>query len=150
MRGEGNDVYDINLLSSNVNVNFLATTVDQFKDIATADEKKYVVRRSKLVNSVYQTQWTGYVTPSSYSDVLYTTPYGVSISANDRIGDLKGFKFLFGANDSGNFAKGNMSQLSIIHVCLQKLGLGFGYRIACNIFAENHTILNDTPLNQTY
>jgi hypothetical protein len=149
MRGDGQDVYNLNILSSNVNVNFLATTVDQFKDIAVSDEKKYIVRRSKLINSVYQTQWTGFVTPSSYSDVLYNPPYAVSISANDRLGDLKGLKFLFGANDSGNFAKGNISQLSIIHICLQKLSMGFGYRIACNIFAENHTTIDDTPLAQT-
>ena len=149
MRGEGHDVYDLNLLSSDVNVNFLAATVDQFKDIAIADDKKYVVVRSKLVNSIFQTQWTGFVTPSSYSDVLYNPPYEVSISANDRLGDLKSLKFLFGANDSGNFVKGNVSQLSIIHICLQKLSMGFGYRVACNIFAENHTTVDSSPLDQT-
>ena len=151
MRGEGDDVYQLSLLSSNVNVNLIDDEVDKFKDIAIADEKKYVVLRSKFDTneSVYVPQWTGYVTPSSYQDVLYSPPYNVSISANDRIGDLKGFKFLFGDNDSGNFVKGNVSQLSIIHICLQKLFLGFGYRIACNIFAEDHITTDATPLDQT-
>ena len=148
-RGQGNDVYELSILSSNVNFNLIAETFDQFKDIALADEKKYVLRNSTSNGVTYDTTWFGYVTPSSYQDVLYDTPYPVSVSANDRLGDLKGFKFLFGSNNSNNFVRGNLSQLSIINICLKKLFLGFGYRIACNIFAENHTTTDATPLDQT-
>jgi len=149
MRGEGDDIYELNLLSSNSNISVLSETLDQFKDIAIADEKKYLVKKYKYNGATYDEKWTGYITPSSYSDVLYSVPYTVNISSNDRIGDLKAFDFVYGNNNVNTPINGNISQLSIIHLCLQKLSMGFGYRIACNIFAENHTTTDATPLEQT-
>ena len=149
MRGEGEDLYELNLLSSNSSINVLSETLDQFKDIAIADEKKYFVKKYKYNGATYDEKWAGYITPSSYSDVLYSVPYSVNISANDRIGDLKAFDFVYGDNNINTPINGNISQLSIIHLCLQKLSMGFDYRIACNIFAENHTTTDATPLEQT-
>ena len=94
LRGEGKDAYENLLLSSNADISLIAESIDQIIEIAKADDKKYIVSFQKFNGVDFDIDWFGYVTPSSYQDVLYSAPYTVNISANDRIGDLKGFKFL--------------------------------------------------------
>jgi hypothetical protein len=149
LRGEGRDVYESNILSSNVKVNLISETLDQFKPLAFADEKEYVIIRSKFNGVTYDLSWYGYMTPSSYQDVLYQVPYSVNISGNDRLADLSKYDFSL-VKDFPEVITGNYSQLGLLQICLSKLLLDFGYRIACNIFSEGHTTTNMSPLEQTY
>ncbi len=149
MRAEGSDIYEANVISSNVSVNLVSETFNRFIDIASSDETKYIIKRSKFNGVTYDLDWMGYATPSSYQDVLFDLPYMVSVSGNDRLADLNKFKFSY-VGDITSKVSGNFSQLELIGFCLNKLKLSFSYRIACNIFAENHTVTDMSPLEQTF
>lgn len=149
LRGEGRDVYESTIVSSNVTVNLISTYLDQFKSLAFADEKEYIIIRSKFNGVTYDLSWYGYMTPSSYQDVLYQSPYSVNISGNDRLGDLNKFDFSL-VTGFPEIVTGHYTQLGLLQICLNKLVLNFGYRIACNIFSEGHTTTNMSPLEQTY
>lgn len=151
-RGEGGTVYEQNIISSNASLSLISTYFDQFKEIANADEKKYVLLRERYNSntSLYDPVWLGYVLPSSYSDVLYSSPYVVNISANDRLADLKSFEFVYGDNGSDNYVNGTLSHLFILNLCLDKLKLGFNFRVAVNLFETNQDNTNNSPLGQTF
>lgn len=151
-RGEGGTVYGQNIISSNVSLSLISTYFNQYKSIVDADEKKFVILLEKYNTntSLYEQDWLGYVSPSSYTDVLYQAPYEVSITANDRLADLKSYDFVYGDNGSDNFINGNLSHLFIINLCLDKLKLGFNFRVAVNLFASGQDDTSNSPLSQTY
>ena len=146
-RIEGSSFIDMDILYTTANINFVLQTENQFRDIVTGDDKKYIVLRSKYNGSTYDIQWKGFVNPESYQDVLFREPYYVSIVASDRLGDLKYIDFYDG-NDQ--LITGSYSQLSVLNICLNKIELNRGYRIACNIFSVGHTTSGRSPLDQTY
>ena len=142
MRGEGQDIYQQKVISSNASINLiLEEDIDQFNDIVQADDTKYGVIREKFNGLTYDLMWKGFVNPSSYRDVLYHPPFSASVYATDRLASLNSILL-----DNG---KGLMSQMFVLHLCLSRLNLGLGYRIACNIFEKNHTT-DISPLDQTY
>jgi hypothetical protein len=97
-------------------------------------------------------QWSGYILPRSYTKEVKSLPYTTSLTATDGLADLKNLDFhteqdwLYGYKTS---IRGRISQLDAFRICLSKLKINQGFRIACNIFDTSHITTNNSPLNQT-
>ena len=151
IRGEGNDIYENTILAGTASLNILSSSYMQYSDIALGDDEKYKVVRSKQNGGSWDLIWQGFITTEAFSETLYSAPYITNIQAYDRLGDLKNLDFKIG--ESGIFdlgmISGDITQLQALTICLDKLNLKQGYRIACNIFDTTQTTTNNTPLNQT-
>ena len=149
-RGESKEYFNTFVLPSNVSLKLEATQESQFKDLLYADEKQFTLKKYYEGDLV----WQGYFNPSSYSDVLYSLPYSVNLVFSDRLADLKDYDFTYtdeyNTETGEGLISGNISQIEAIRLCLSKIDLGFGMRIGINLFAEEHNIVNTTPLHQTY
>jgi len=152
-RGEGRDISDVNIVSSQVDVELIATTLDQYIDIANGDDDKYKVITYKKVAETWVETWRGFVNPESFSDAPNGLPYSTFFTATDRVADLKDRKFLYNEEyikDGDNeYVSGDMSQLAVLDLCLNKTKLNQGFRIACNVFDASHSEAA-SPLAQTY
>jgi hypothetical protein len=148
LKGESGDIYMNGIIPSTGNIQLVSTTVDQFADISLGDDYKYLVKRYK----VSTLQWQGYVLPRSYSKEIKSLPYITSLTATDGLADLKSLDFhteqdwLFSFKTS---IRGRITQLDAFRICLSKLKINQGFRIACNIFDTTHTTSNNSPINQT-
>ena len=156
-RGEGGDFYNTQLLPTQANLDLVSDSLFYFVDIAKGDDEKHQVKYYKDVSSAWSLEWQGFISPSTYLEDYGTSPHYTSVTAYDRLGDLKNIKFIGEAseNDDGksdykSLVLGELSDLQVLNFCLTKLNHGFGYRIAINIFESSHSTSNTTPLSQTY
>lgn len=157
-RGESKDVTDLNIVTSQVDVSLIATTLDEYIEIAEADDDKYKVIVYKDVASSWVETWRGFVNPESFADSPNGVPYNTNFTATDRLADLTSREFVFNdeyvkGSDNNQFVTGDMTHLSALKICLDKTKLANGYRIACNIFDAAHDVATAatlTPLVQTY
>lgn len=100
----------------------------------TADNRKHKVNLKK--NGVVI--WSGYVLPEQYQEPYVAPPYDVVVTASDGLGTLKDIDFDL---------TGKSSFLAIIKHCVDKLGLGFGFEVASDLWEVNMDRTN-TGLNQ--
>ena len=155
LRGEGSDIYSQGIIASSASISLNSTSTDQYKDISLGDDYKYKVNRYINTSTL---QWTGYILPRTYQAEIRSLPYTTSFTATDGLGDLKSLDFhteqdwKFGFKTS---IRGRISQLEAFRICLSKLNLDQGFRIACNIFDTTHTSgigtgLGGASYNQNY
>lgn len=154
-RADTRDADNLLIIPTEIEINLIAKSADDFVEISRGDEKTFLAKKYKHDGSDYVLEFTGYVDPSSYSDSVYQVPYYVSILAKDGLGDIGHTDFVYGQYDttlveSSDLVGGDVSQLDAIKVCMDKLSLQNGYRVACNVFAENHDTVDKSPLEQTY
>jgi hypothetical protein len=149
LRGEGGDIHDQGIIASSASISLVSTIVDQYKAISLADDSKFKINRY-INNSTLQ--WSGFILPSTYEIEIRSLPYTTSFTATDGLADLKSLDFHTEQDWDLGFKtsiKGRISQLDAFRICLSKLGLDQGFRIACNIFDTTHTTTNNSPINQT-
>ena len=102
--------------------------------------------------STLRLQWQGYIIPRTYQTEIKSTPYVTSFTATDGIGDLKSLDFHTEQDWREGFktsVRGKITQLDAFRICLSKLKLSQGFRVALNVFDTTHTTANNTPINQT-
>lgn len=149
LRGEGGDIHDQGIISSSASISLVSTIVDQYKAISLADDSKFKINRY-INNSTLQ--WSGYILPRTYEIEIRSLPYTTSFTATDGLADLKNLDFHTEQDwdfDYKTSIRGRISQLDAFRICLSKLKLDQGFRIACNIFDTTHTTTNNSPINQT-
>lgn len=153
-RGQNSDLIELGIIPSEIQFTVDSSTVDQFIDIARADERKYRINEYLYNGTTFDIKWSGFIDPFSYRDQIKTAPYQVSFNANDGLRDLKYKKFL-NYDPKGNeipldaVIKGNITHLTALYKAFNLIGLGLGCRIACNIFELSHTT-GSSSLGQTY
>jgi hypothetical protein len=149
LRGEGGDIHSQGIIASSASISLVSTIVDQYKDISLGDDYKYKINRYINTSTL---QWSGYVLPRTYQKEIKSLNYTTSFTATDGLGDLKSLDFHTEQDwDLGykTSIRGRISQLDAFRICLSKLKLDQGFRIACNIFDATHTTSNNSPINQT-
>lgn len=148
LKGENGDVYNNGIIPSTGNIQLVSTSTDQFADISLGDDYKYLIKRYK----VSTLQWQGYILPRSYTKEVRSLPYTTSLTATDGLRDLNNLDFHTEQDwqfDYKTSIRGRISQLDAFRICLSKLKISQGFRIACNIFDTTHTTTNNSPINQT-
>jgi hypothetical protein len=148
LKGESGDIYNNGIIPSTGNIQLVSTIADQFADISLGDDYKYLVKRYKESTL----QWQGYVLPRSYTKEIRSLPYITTLTATDGLADLKNLDFHTEQDWQFNFKtsiRGRITQLDAFRICLSKLKINQGFRIACNIFDTTHTTTNNSPVNQT-
>lgn len=151
----GQDVYDLTILKSTINVNLIANSISTYQSFATADDERFAcVWSVEDSGPTYNERWRGYLLPETYSQEYGSTPVNVYLSFTDRLADLKNIPYanrdVFNLNVG--FTGGEKSQLDVICFCLKQLNMDMeGIRVAVDWFEENHdTTSTDTPLEQTF
>lgn len=154
LEGQGEDIYDLTILPGSLNLGLIATTLEQYIDLARADDERYGVVWSIDDGGAYNERWRGYLLPESYSQEYGDPPVNVGVTFTDRLGDLKNIPFanrdVYNINEG--YTGGEKSQLGILLFCFRQLNLDMdGLRIVCDWFEENHASTStDTPFEQTY
>lgn len=154
---DGNNPLELSKLSGDINNKF--GVIRETNSIISLISKKSLAyiglfsqtdRKNLSIyeNPVGSEVWRGYITPSQYGEPYKSIPYPVSITSTDGLAILKDEPFV---DISGNNLVGRMSLISILVVCLDKLGLTLGIRSSINKYASGfNTGVNDDPLDQTF
>lgn len=90
----------------------------------------------------------GYLAPEFREEPYLFTPYGVSVTFSDQLGELKNKDF---RDYYGNLIKGDLSMIKIIAEMLKKTNLELPIRCGVNVFEENmDQVATDDPFAQSY
>lgn len=142
--GDVNNKFAV-LRETNAEISIIAETDLQFIGLFSQNDRQYIATYERPVGTEL---WRGFITPSIYTEPFISTPYPVKITATDALITLKDEPFV---DNGGNNLTGRMSLITIIMICLNKLGLVLGVRSSINKYAAGFsTGANDDPLDQTY
>jgi hypothetical protein len=132
------------LIASDCEFELLVETDGDFDELFQGDDKKF--RTNLYINGdLYHTD---YIIPEFHSKPYIFEPYPVTITASDRLGELKNHDFL---DDGDNRYKGDMKAIKIIAEILKKTGLELNIRCGINVFDSGMTENpEDDPLDQAY
>lgn len=142
---EGNrDDPNAAIIASDCEFELLVTTDGDFDELFQGDDQKF--KTNVYINGdLYHTD---YIVPEFHSKPYIFEPYPVTITASDRIAELKNKDFV---DISGNRYKGEMKAIKIISEILKKTGLELNIRCGINVFDSGMTeTATDDPLDQVY
>ena len=171
--GQGLLLHEIFLFETSATFSLVSETFGEWRAIAQSDDEKYLLKIfNDNTGTAANMMWQGFVTPQSYNEDYTQAPYITRLTAHDRTADLKNYEFTQKATiyvGEGEYEwlpsltqtkeyetlnqpiKGYFSELEIIDFCLSKLNLNQKYRVAINLFEDDHdSASTDTPLEQTY
>jgi len=137
------------LITSSAELNLAVETEGQFTDLYTGDDRQFLVKYyiGDDVGSL-SIYWTGYIVPEFHSEPYLFTPYILSVTASDQLGELKNQYFL---DLFDNQLKGELKSIKVIAEILKKTNLNLNIRSGLNIFDSNmNTASTDDPLDQAY
>ncbi len=150
VRYEGDrDEPSLEYIPSHSVLRILVETEGQYAHLFGADDRKH---KGKLyigddIGSL-ELYHVGYLVPEFRQEPYYFTPYDVSVTFSDQIGELKNKDF---RDYYGNLIKGDISIIKIIAEILKKTNLELPIRCGVNVFDENmDQAVTDDPLAQSY
>jgi hypothetical protein len=147
LRLEGNDDKYTPIGASELVLNLMSTTPEQFEVLFTTDSNTYQIHYLKS----NQLKLVGKVYPATLSWPYHQnggTAYPVSIKATDGLVELDDVPFV---DDGGTRFHGTAKQIVVIAKALNKLKFGINIRVACNLYADGmNTADSDDPLDQCY
>lgn len=132
------------LIASDCEFELLVETDGDFDELFQGDDEKF--KTNVYINGdLYHTD---FIVPEFHSKPYIFEPYPVTITATDRLAELKNKDFL----DSGeNRYKGEMKAIKIIAEILKKTGLLLNIRCGINVFDSGMTTdPEDDPLDQAF
>lgn len=132
------------LIASDCEFELLVETDGDFDELFQGDDQKF--RTNVYINGdLYHTD---FIVPEFHSKPYIFEPYPVTITATDRLAELKNKDFL----DAGeNRYKGDMKAIKIIAEILKKTGLELNIHCGINVFDSGmDTDPEDDPLDQAY
>ncbi len=122
----------------------LVETEGQYAHLFGQDDRKHI-GKLYLDGELYH---VGYLVPEFRQEPYFFTPYGVSVTFSDQLGELKNKDF---RDYYGNLIKGDLSMIKIIAEILKKTNLNMNIRCGVNVFEENmDQAATDDPLAQSY
>lgn len=129
-------------MSQNCVVTIQNKHADQWEEIRTADDQKYLLRHYEYENENWSLDGQYYVTADLYSSGYFNPNGFTSITATNRIKDLGNADFsLLGVHDL----------ITILNHCLLKTGLNQPIRCASNLYEINHLKgATDDPFKQSF
>lgn len=163
-RGEGSDLYNHRLISVQAKITLNSDQMYTYLPLAQADEVEYgIIKYTESSPAVFTEEWRGLLSPRSYSEQMSGGNHFTTFIATDRTGDLQNLYFTGKPSDAeintlrlspgfdlSSFFKGKHTLFQIIHYCMRQLNMDMGYRIAIDLFEDNHTkTTGNDPLRQT-
>lgn len=147
VRYEGDrDDPNVALVPSNLTLEMVVNTSEEFLDFYLCDERKYRVKM--YIGDPLELYWVGYHVPEFGSEPYLAPPYYFQITASDWLGEMKNLDFV---DVSENNFKGDMSAIKILSEVLKKTGLELDIRSGINVFDSGmSTDPEDDPLEQAY
>lgn len=147
-RAENGTRANTSVISSMMDFDVISETDKEYLELfAAADETEYIIKYYHKPSSTYNLIWQGYPTTELYSEPYEYGKYTCTITATDRLADLRDEPFLF----EGNNIFGDITVLEAIKICLDKTNMGLSYRVAMNLYESNmDSGAGDDPLNQLY
>lgn len=114
----------------------------QYIGLFSQDDRKYLV---KYYNPVGTLVWTGYLTPSLFSEPYSDgAPYITEIDATDNLNQLSQIPFL---DEAENKFDGKMTLIVLIATILKKLALGLNINVGMNMTEDTQN--DNVPLEET-
>lgn len=150
VRYEGDrDEPSVEYVPSHSVLRILVETEGQYAHLFGADDRKH---KGKLyigddIDNL-ELYHVGYLVPEFRQEPYYFTPYDVSVTFSDQLGELKNKDF---RDYYGNLIKGDLSLIKIIAEILKKTNLELPIRCGVNVFDENmDQTAADDPFAQAY
>jgi hypothetical protein len=139
-----NNKFEI-LRPTNAMINLMSPKDLQFMGLFSQDDRKYQIKYYKPVGTLL---WSGFIVPSIFSQpYIENPPYVTSIAVSDNLNELNNLDYL---DKDGNIQKGNKSLIKIVAFCLEKLSLGLGIRVACNVKENTHPLTASIAFENTF
>lgn len=145
-KADGNDQYK-SVIPSEARIQ-LRSSIGQFEEIFTSDDRKYQVKFYKDLGDGYLLKWMGFCLPEFYQEPYVGEEFTVTITATDGLAELEYRKF---RDSSGNIYKGDLSAIKIISEILKTTSLTININSCVNIYEANmDETAADDPLSQVY
>lgn len=134
------DFYEY-IIGSTCTLNLLVTDDVSYDEFYQYDEREYKIRVSyKDALDAYQTYWEGFVVVDTFREAINTTPYPITLKANDGLGTLDAFT----APTSNTGSQGTTdSAFYYLRQILAQTGQFFDIYIA-NLIRKDNGATNDT------
>jgi hypothetical protein len=136
-------------IASKATIQLVDESEDQYSELFTDDERKFLVEFYKDLGSGLELKWTGFIVPSLQQKSFVRSEYNMlELIASDQLGILKTEPFV---DHNGNNFRSPIKQMSGICAILKKTGLTINIRSADNIFETTMDVSDDEdPLDQGY
>ena len=106
------------IIGSNCTINLMVTDDVNYDNFYEYDEREYKVKLYfETSSSVYSLYWQGWITNDIYQETMISTPYLLTINANDGLGTLNGYNSWFPSDSD------TCTLWQIIYKNLQNIGL---------------------------
>lgn len=127
------------LIGSQCQLNLWVTDDVTYDQFYLYDEREYSVKvYYESAPNVYTVYWNGWIANDIYSEAITTTPYQLSINANDGLGSLESYDSWFPP-----VGEANPTLWKFIHKNLLNIGLDFEIWISNDIRIYSESIWNN-------
>lgn len=127
------------LIGSQCQLNLWVTDDVTYDQFYLYDEREYSVKvYYESAPNVYTVYWNGWIANDVYSEAITTTPYQLSINANDGLGSLESYDSWFPP-----VGEANPTLWKFIHKNLLNIGLDFEIWISNDIRIYSESIWNN-------
>jgi hypothetical protein len=127
------------LIGSQCQLNLWVTDDVTYDQFYLFNEQEYSVKvYYESAPNVYTLYWNGWIANDIYSEAITSTPYKLTVNANDGLGSLEAFDSWFPA-----VGEADPKLWKFIHKNLEKIGLGFEIWISNDIRISNESIWNN-------
>lgn len=127
------------LIGSQCQLNLWVTDDVTYDQFYLFNEQEYSVKvYYESAPDVYTLYWNGWIANDIYSEAITSTPYQLTVNANDGLGSLQAFDSWF-----PTVGEADPKLWKFIHKNLEKIGLGFEIWISNDIRISNESIWNN-------
>jgi hypothetical protein len=117
------------LIGSTCTLNLMVTDDVTYDEFYLFDEKEYTVKVFyESSPGTYTLYWNGWIANDIYSEAITSTPYSITVNANDGLGTLEGYNTWIPAVGASQ-----PTLWQFVYNNLAYIGLGFDIWISCDI-----------------
>lgn len=147
-RNESNEDPFTPVIPSELQVNIISETDQQFLEFITYDERQYKGKFYEYVSGAYTLKWVGWMLPMSHTEQYYTeSNYPIDFSFVD-FGGLSDKPFV---TSGGTIFEDKLSFLLGIRACLYHTGINMEIYESANIYTSTMDSSEaDSPLTQMF